>query len=72
MGLSAQFERDLILERTKAGLAAARKRGQRLGPPVKWSPDMAAKARRLMDKDGLNAHDAAKMLGVSRAPCFAA
>ena len=70
LGAVAQFERDLILERTMAGLAAARKRGQRLGPPVKWSPDMASKARRLMDKDGLNAHDAAKVLGVSRRTMF--
>lgn len=70
LGAVAQFERDLILERTKAGLAAARKRGVRLGPPIKWSPDMAAKARRLMTKDGLNADDAAKVLGVSRRTMF--
>jgi DNA invertase Pin-like site-specific DNA recombinase len=31
----AQFERDLIIERTRAGLAMARN-GKRLGPPVKW------------------------------------
>ena len=70
LGAVAQFERDLILERTKAGLAAARKRGVRLGPPIKWAPDMAAKARRLMAKDGLNADDAAKVLGVSRRTMF--
>lgn len=70
LGAVAQFERDLILERTKAGLAAARKRGVRLGPPAKWMPDMAAKAQRLMTKDGLNADDAAKVLGVSRRTMF--
>lgn len=70
LGAVAQFERDLILERTKAGLAAARKRGVRLGPPIKWSPDMVAKARRLMAKDGLNADEAAKVLGVSRRTMF--
>jgi DNA invertase Pin-like site-specific DNA recombinase len=70
LGSIAQFERDLILERTRAGLAAARQRGQRLGPPIKWSPDMVAKARRLMEKDGLNANDAAKVLGVSRRTMF--
>jgi DNA invertase Pin-like site-specific DNA recombinase len=31
LGAVAQFERDLIIERTRAGLAAARKRGKRLG-----------------------------------------
>jgi DNA invertase Pin-like site-specific DNA recombinase len=70
LGAVAQFERDLILERTRAGLAAARKRGVRLGPPVKWLPDMASRARRLMSKDGLNADDAAKVLGVSRRTMF--
>ncbi len=70
MASIAQFERSLILERTQAGLAAAKKRGTRLGPPIKWSPDMVAKARRLMTKDGLNADDAAKVLGVSRRTMF--
>ena len=45
LGAVAQFERDLIIERTKAGLAIARKNGKRLGPPVKWQPDMAKQAR---------------------------
>ena len=62
--------RDLILERTKAGLEAAKKRGKRLGPPLKWSPEMAKKARALMTKDGLNADDAARVLGVSRRTMF--
>jgi DNA invertase Pin-like site-specific DNA recombinase len=31
LGTVAQFERDLIIERTRAGLAAARKRGKRSG-----------------------------------------
>src|SRR5262245_50522906 len=70
LGFIAQFERDLILERTRAGLAAARKRGQRLGPPVKWSLDMVAKARRLVQKTGLNANDAAKVPGVNRRTIF--
>jgi DNA invertase Pin-like site-specific DNA recombinase len=62
LGAVAQFERDLILERARAGLAAARKRGTRLGPPVKWTPDMAPRARDLMGKGGLNADDAARVL----------
>jgi DNA invertase Pin-like site-specific DNA recombinase len=70
LGAVAQFERDLILERTKAGLQAAKRRGQRLGPPMKWSPDMARKALRLMSKDDLNADDAARVLGISRRTLF--
>jgi DNA invertase Pin-like site-specific DNA recombinase len=70
LGAVAQFERDLILERTKAGLQAAKRRGKRLGPPVKWQPDMVRKARTLMSRDGLNADDAARVLGVSRRTMF--
>ena len=33
MGALAEFERDLIQKRTKAGLASAKKRGERLGRP---------------------------------------
>jgi DNA invertase Pin-like site-specific DNA recombinase len=70
MGSIAQFERDLILERTRAGLEAAKKRGKRLGAPAKWSPEMAGRARQLMAKDGLNGEDAARVLGVSRRTMF--
>ncbi len=33
MGAVAEFERDLIRERTRAGVAAARRRGKRIGRP---------------------------------------
>jgi DNA invertase Pin-like site-specific DNA recombinase len=70
MGSIAQFERDLILERTRAGLEAAKKRGKRLGAKPKWSPEMVARAQALMQKDGLNGEDAARVLGVSRRTMF--
>ena len=70
LGAIAEFERELILERTRAGLAAARKRGKRLGPPIKWQADMVKRARNLMEKDGLNADEAARVLGVSRRTLF--
>jgi DNA invertase Pin-like site-specific DNA recombinase len=70
LGAIAEFERDLILERTRAGLAAARQRGKRLGPPIKWQPSMAKRARELMAKDGLNADEAARLLKVSRRTLF--
>ena len=70
LGAVAQFERDLIIERTRAGLAAARKRGKRLGPPVKWQADMARKAQALLDKGDLNAEEVARTLKVSRRTLF--
>jgi DNA invertase Pin-like site-specific DNA recombinase len=40
----AEFERRLLSERTKQGLASARKRGKRLGPPPKLSYEQVRKA----------------------------
>lgn len=42
----AEFERRLLSERTKQGLAAARKRGQRLGPPCKMTDAQTRAAKR--------------------------
>lgn len=39
LGAFAQFERDLIAERTRAGVARARERGQRFGQPAKVTED---------------------------------
>ena len=70
LGAVAQFERDLIIERTKAGLAIARKNGKPLGPPIKWHPDMAKQARKLMKSGELNSQEVANMLKVSRRTLF--
>lgn len=70
LGAVAQFERDLIIERTRAGLASARKNGKRLGPPVKWQADMAKQARKLLNKGDLTAQEVANVLKVSRRTLF--
>jgi len=44
----AEFERDLIRERTSAGREAAQKRGVRFGRPRKLSKDQAQLAQRLV------------------------
>ena len=44
----AEFERDLIRERTSAGREAAQKRGVRFGRPRKLSMDQEQLARRLI------------------------
>ena len=51
-GSIAEFERERIVERTKEGLAAARKRGRVGGRPRKLSPDQRAEVRKMRDVDG--------------------
>lgn len=58
--LMAEYERNIIVERTKAGLRAARARGKRLGrPPRQFDRD---KARRMLSHYGINR--TARLLGV--------
>ena len=45
IGTIAEFERNMISERTKAGVASARRRGKRLGRPPKVTPDQLDYAR---------------------------
>ncbi len=45
LGAVAEFERDLIRDRTRAGLAAARRAGRRIGRPPAARPDRAAVER---------------------------
>lgn len=49
----AEFERDLIRERTTAGRVAAKGRGVRFGRPRKLNPDQAKLAKRLLDEGQL-------------------
>ena len=63
----AEFERDLIRERVKSGLAAARARGVVLGREVGQRPSdkKAAKVRKLHD-DGLSYRLIARNVGLSK------
>lgn len=47
----AQFERERIVERTREGLEAARKRGRVGGRPPALSPAQAAEVRRMRDEE---------------------
>lgn len=69
MAAFTQLERDTMLERTRAGLAAAAANGRKGGRPRKVDYADAAKAHSLRDK-GITANDIAKMLGVSRATAY--
>jgi len=49
MGALAQFERALIVERTRAGMQAARERGRRAGRKPKLTLDQLKHARELLE-----------------------
>ncbi len=66
----AEFERDLIRERTYAGLAAARARGRRGGRPAVMTPQKSAVARQMYDAREHTVAAIAATLGVSRATVY--
>jgi DNA invertase Pin-like site-specific DNA recombinase len=49
MGALAEFERSLIVERTRAGLKAAKRRGAQLGRKPVLTSAQVTHARRLID-----------------------
>jgi DNA invertase Pin-like site-specific DNA recombinase len=62
----AEFERELIVERTKAGLAAARARGRRGGRPYKMIPAKLRLAMAAMADVETNVGELCRELGVTR------
>lgn len=71
MGALAEFERDLIRERTQAGLAAARARGREGGRPRALSKKKVAQLVSLYnDPAQFSIDDIAKTLGVSRRTAY--
>jgi DNA invertase Pin-like site-specific DNA recombinase len=65
-GALAELERELIRERTHAGLAAAHVRGRKGGRPRKLAPRQVATARTLWGGGKHSVTEVAAMLGVSR------
>jgi DNA invertase Pin-like site-specific DNA recombinase len=69
-GALAEFERDIIRERTQAGLSAARARGRKGGRPKSLSPKKAQQLRTLY-KDKTNTIDEiCRTLNISRATLY--
>ena len=61
----AEFERATLIERTRAGLAAAKRRGRRLGRRPSLTPHQQREAKRMREEDKTYAQIAA-LFGVSR------
>ncbi|GMM62444.1 recombinase family protein [Novosphingobium pituita] len=67
VGAFAQFERDVIRERTNAGLQAARRAGKRLGRPPSISDSQWQQVKALMSGSAeMSVASVADLLGVSR------
>jgi|SRR5579875_545441 len=69
-GALAEFERNLIRERTQAGLKAARARGRQGGRPKKLDERKAQMAQQLYNDRGNSIEDICKTLGISRATLY--
>ena len=72
-GALAEFERDLIRERTRAGLAAARARGRQGGRPKKLAtPTRVALAQALYDDRSHSVAEICQTRGIARATLYRA
>ena len=69
-GSLAQFERDLIRERTRAGLEAARARGRKGGRPAKLDERQVREVRRLYESRTVTVDQIAAMMGVGRSTIY--
>ncbi|MFI0420727.1 recombinase family protein [Spongiactinospora sp. 9N601] len=66
----AEFIRELIVEGTHEGLAAARARGQRLGRPPAMTAEQIRHARDLLTRPENTVSSVARLLGVSRSTIY--
>ncbi len=69
-GALAEFERDIIRERTQAGLLAARARGKRGGRPKVLNQKKQAMAQALYEDKNNAVSDICKTLNISRATLY--
>lgn len=65
LALFAEYEREMISQRTKAGIEAARKRGKQIGRPRKMSMEDIASARSLLKNAPKTLNEIAYSYGVS-------
>lgn len=69
-GALAEFERNLVRERTLAGLAAARARGRMGGRPKRLDPSKLALALRLHYEDKHTIKEICQMMGISKSTLY--
>ena len=71
IGVLAELERSLIVERTQAGIKEARRRGVQFGRKKKLTPAQIAKARKLIE-GGERVEDVAAIWNVGRTTLYRA
>ena len=69
-GALAEFERNLIRERTQAGLQAARIRGRKGGRPKSLNKDKQALAVKLYDDKKHTVNQVCEMMGISKTTLY--
>jgi len=65
LGAFAEFERTLIKERQREGIAAAKAQGKKLGAPAKLTPEQADEIRARVEQ-GADKSKLAQEYGISR------
>lgn len=70
-GALAEFERNLISERTRAGLEAARVRGRKGGRPKKLSAEKRSLAIDLYNQNKYSIHEICQAVGISKPTLYA-
>lgn len=68
----AEFEHEIMVARTKDGLAAARARGRVGGRKPKMTPERVKQARKLYDERSMTVQQIADLFGVSRPTIYRA
>lgn len=70
ISMLAEFERSRLIERTRAGLAAARARGRKGGRPKALTAKQVREARAMLKDPEITVADVCKHLGVSRTTLY--
>ena len=70
LGALAEYERELVRERTALKLEHARKSGRKFGRPANFNDDQAALARRIEKENGETAATICETLGIGRTTLY--